>query len=392
MHLQPHIASQHRVVFALPASCQLARWQGVVRKIRAFEGEQLVRSLPKPSDLGCSRVTELYEAVARAIKVERDFQRDRQYVVRDGQIVIVAEFTGRLGEGRQWRGGIHQAVEAKEGLNVPVATSHLAKITMPEFFSMYPRLAGMTGTAYSARRELRKAYGLPVVRIPTNLPCKRTRLADNVFVTEADKWSAIVDEVRAMQNQGRPVLVGTRSIDKSEHLSQLLAEAGIAHETLNANQDDEEARIVAEAGQRGKVTVATNMAGRGTDIHLGEGVAELGGLHVICTELHEAERIDRQLAGRCARQGDPGSFRQFLSLEDEILAAGFGRAKADRILEKARHGNGSLKHLATLLHDGQRRVESKHFQARQALRRLTKHRADWNFKLGFDPHLDLDFS
>lgn len=356
------------------------------------EGKQVVRSLPKSAEVARIRLTELYEAVERAIKVDRDFLPDQQYVVRDGQVVIVDEFTGRLGEGRQWRNGIHQAVEAKEGLDVTVATSHLARITMPEFFSMYPCLAGMTGTAHSARREFRKAYGLPVVRIPTNRPCRRTRMPNEIFVTEEAKWSAIVDEVRLMHEQGRPVLVGTRTIDKSEHLSRLLADARIPHEVLNAKQNHEEARIVAEAGQRGQVTVATNMAGRGTDIRLAEGVADLGGLHVICTELHEAERIDRQLAGRCARQGDPGSFRQFLSLEDEILAAGFDQARAERVLQKAQRCKGPPKHLAALLREAQWRVELKRFQAREALRRFTKSRDDWNSKMGLDSHLDLHFS
>ena len=225
----------------------------------------------------------IYRYVERAIKVEREFIFDRQYVVRDGEIVIVDEFTGRLSEGRKWRDGIHQAVEAKQGVEVTVATGQAARITVQDFFLRYERLAGMTGTAKSSAGELRKIYKVHVVIVPTNRPVIRQRLADLVFGTDEEKWQAIADEVAAMHEQGRPVLIGTRSIDKSEHLSKLLAERDIEHQILNANHIAAEAEIVARAGLTGKVTVSTNMAGRGTDIKLGEGVKELGGLHVVCT-------------------------------------------------------------------------------------------------------------
>ncbi len=353
------------------------------------DGQRWIQSLEKPNQLVALAPYQLHAAVERAIKVERDFIRDRQYVVRDAEVVIVDEFTGRLGEGRKWRGGIHQAVEAKEGLPITVAGGHSAKITMPELFSMYPRLAGMTGTAHTSRREFRQAYGLPVVRIPTHRPCRRIALDDKIFAGEDDKWSAVVGEVCEMTRQGRPVLIGTRSIDKSEQVSRRLAAAGIEHDVLNAKQDVDEAAIVSQAGQRGKVTVATNMAGRGTDIKLGDGVADLGGLHVICTELHESERIDRQLIGRCARQGDPGSFRRFLSLEDEILVGGFGQAKAEQLGEKARTAGGEIDGFVGWLYDAQENVEAKRYAARQMLLESTRRRAEWIAEMGLDPNVDL---
>jgi preprotein translocase subunit SecA len=246
----------------------------------------------------------------------------------------------------------------------------------------------MTGTAASARREIAKVYGLPVATIPTHRPCRRRHLPDTILATAGQKWAAVVEEVRQMQRQGRPVLIGTRSIDKSESLSALLAQAGIDHRVLNAKQNAEEAEIIARAGQPGRVTVATNMAGRGTDIRLGEGVAGAGGLHVICTELHESPRIDRQLAGRCARQGDPGSVHQYLSLDDEILEAGFGKEGARRIAQRARQPSRRLDRYGRLFRAAQRRVERKRRQARQALVRCARHRAEQAAQLGVDPYLD----
>jgi preprotein translocase subunit SecA len=353
------------------------------------DGQRWVQSRPPPELLAGLAPYQLHSAVERAIKVDRDFLRDRQYIVRDEEVVIVDEFTGRLGEGRKWRGGIHQAVEAKEGLPITVAGGHSAKTTMPELFARYPRVAGMTGTAHTSRREFRQSYGLPVVRIPTHRPCRRVALPDKIFVDENDKWSAVVEEVAEIIRQGRPVLIGTRSIDKSEHISQRLATAGIAHNVLNAKQDEDEAAVVAQAGERGAVTVATNMAGRGTDIKLGDGVAELGGLHVICTELHESARIDRQLTGRSARQGDPGSFRRFLSLEDEILTAGLGQAKAEQLGQSARRANADLDALAGWLYDAQEQVEAKRFATRQMLLESTRRRAEWISEMGLDPNVDL---
>ena len=276
----------------------------------------------------------IYQYIERAILVDREYHLDRQYVVRDGEIVIVDEFTGRLAEGRKWRDGIHQAVEAKQGVEVTVATGQAARITVQDFFLRYEHLAGMTGTAMGSARELRRIYRCHVLPIPTNRPAIRQRLPDRVFGAADAKWAAVVEEICQLHAAGRPVLIGTRSIDKSEHLSKLLTDAGIEHQVLNANHIEAEADIVARAGLPGKVTVSTNMAGRGTDIKLGEGVAELGGLHVICTEMHDASRIDRQLIGRCGRQGDPGTFRQYLALDDELLLTGLGPEKSRKLKER----------------------------------------------------------
>ncbi len=351
-------------------------------------GRQLMRTLPKPSELDSVSLPYLHEYIERAIKVERDFQQDRHYVIRDGEVVIVDEFTGRLAEGRKWRGGIHQAIEAKDQLEVTRPTGQAAQITVQELFSRYDRLAGMTGTASSSARELKKMYGTLVVQIPTNRPNLRKRLPDRIFRTEDDKWDAIVDEVQQILSDGRAVLIGTRSIDKSETLSARLSSAGITHRVLNAMKLVEEANIVTEAGEPGKVTVATNMAGRGTDITLGEGVAEKGGLHVICTELHDSARIDRQLAGRSGRQGDRGSYRQYLALDDDILATGLGTDKADQLRKTHQSSAPPLDHLGPLFRQSQQKVERKHFRERQVLMHLVKQRIEMQTQMGQDPFLD----
>ena len=297
-----------------------------------------MRALPKPDLVRTMGLVDLYEYTERAVKVHREFLLDRQYVVRPGdkgvdEIVIVDEFTGRLAEGRKWRDGIHQAIEAKEGIEISVPTGQAARITVQDLFLRYPHLAGMTGTAATSARELRRIYRTPVIRVPTNRPPRRQQLPDRVFGSMLAKFEAIVSEVQEIHAQGRPVLIGTRSIDKSEILSRLLTELSIEHQVLNANNVEKEAEIVAAAGGQAKVTVATNMAGRGTDIKLADDVETIGGMHVICTELHDAARIDRQLIGRCGRQGDKGSYRQFLSLDDDILKTGLGVKKSDRLKE-----------------------------------------------------------
>ena len=252
----------------------------------------------------------IYEHVERAIRVRRDFHLDRQYVVRDGEIVIVDEFTGRLSEGRKWRSGIHQAVEAREGLKVTFDAGQAAQVTVQDYFLRYRHLAGMTGTAATSAAELKKIYRARG-RGRADQPAAGPAALPTMCTPRARRWAAVVDEVAALHAAGRPVLVGTRSIDKSEHFRGCSPPAGIEHHVLNARQLAAEAEIVARAGESGRVTVSTNMAGRGTDIRLGPGVAELGGLHVIGTEMHEAARIDRQLFGRCGRQGDPGTYRQY---------------------------------------------------------------------------------
>ncbi len=262
------------------------------------------------------RLTRYMEA---ALKAEIIYQRDRDYVVRDGEVIIVDDFTGRLMEGRRWSDGLHQAVEAKEGVPIQQETITYATITLQNFFRMYEKLAGMTGTASTEAEELAEIYKLEVLVIPTNQPMVREDFPDLVYIDTAAKFKAVVADVVEKHETGRPVLVGTVTIETSEELSDLLRRRGIDHEVLNAKQHAREATIVAQAGQRGAVTIATNMAGRGTDIKLGEGVAGLGGLHIIGTERHESRRIDNQLRGRAGRQGDPGSSRFFVSFEDEIM-------------------------------------------------------------------------
>ena len=265
------------------------------------------------------------ELVRRALSALYLFQRDKHYLVRGEKIQIVDEYTGRVMADRSWERGLHQMIEAKEGVSITGQQETLARISYQRFFRRYLRIAGMTGTAREVARELWAVYGLAVVTIPTNRPVRRHRLEDAVHISANEKWAAIVDSVRTHHAAGRPVLVGTRSVAASEHLSELLTQAELPHQVLNARQDQEEAKVVANAGERGRITVATNMAGRGTDIKLGPGVAELGGLHVLATERHDARRIDRQLFGRGGRQGDPGSYQAIVSLEDEIVHEQFGR-------------------------------------------------------------------
>ncbi|QDU56458.1 preprotein translocase subunit SecA [Aeoliella mucimassa] len=353
-----------------------------------LEGRQLVRELPKPSATDKLPLSTIYEYIERAIKVGREMILDRHYVVRDGEIVIVDEFTGRLAEGRKWRAGIHQAIEAKEGVEVTFETNQAARITIQDLFLRYARLTGMTGTARSSARELRKIYKTYVVPIPTNRPPIRQQLPTQVYGTAEAKWHAIVDDVMAEHQKGRPVLVGTRSIDKSEILSRLLEAKGLVHTVLNARYIAREAEIVAEAGQHGKITVATNMAGRGTDIKLGPGVEEIGGLHVVCTELHESQRIDRQLIGRCGRQGDPGTYRQFLSLDDEILLLGFGPKKAKRLLELGARSEGALSGYEGAFRRAQQKVERKHFRDRKVMLYFEKERQKMQRQMSQDPYLD----
>ncbi len=263
-----------------------------------------------------ARLTRFLEAALRAQFV---YHRDRDYVVRNGQVMIVDEFTGRLMEGRRYAEGLHQAIEAKEGVKVQRETVTLATITYQNYFRLYGKLAGMTGTAATEAEEMHKIYGLDVVVIPTHQPMIRDDHPDVIYRSESAKFKAVVDEIAEVSGRGRPVLVGTVAVETSERLSEMLTRRGVKHEVLNAKQHEREAQIVLHAGEPGAVTIATNMAGRGTDIKLGAGVADRGGLHVIGTERHEARRIDNQLRGRSGRQGDPGSSRFFVSFEDTIM-------------------------------------------------------------------------
>jgi len=280
--------------------------------------------------------------------------RDKQYLVKDDKVQIIDEYTGRVMADRSWEHGLHQMLEAKEGCALTSRNDPLARISYQRYFRRYLRLAGMTGTAREISGELWSVYRLAVVRIPTNRAIIRRSVGARVYPTAGAKWAAVVKHVRAVHLQGRPILVGTRSVAASEHLSNLLTAAGLPHQVLNARQDAEEAEIIARAGQTGRITVATNMAGRGTDIKLAPGVAELGGLHVIATERHEAGRIDRQLFGRCGRQGDPGTYEVLVSLEDELVTV-FG----------GRHRRGGQSVLAA-----QRAAERMHSRARRELLKM----------------------
>ena len=395
------------------------------------DGRRHVRDLPHPEALAAVGMVSIYEYVEQAIKVGREFFRDRQYVVRDGEIVIVDEFTGRLSEGRKWRAGIHQAVEAKEGVEVTVETGQAARVTVQDYFRRYRRLCGMSGTVTSSSRELKKIYDLGVVAVPTNRPNIRKEWTSSTHVDSASKWAAIVDEIRTLHAEGRPVLVGTRTIDKSEELSKLLHEAGIEHHILNAHHITAEAEIVARAGCRGAVTIATNMAGRGTDIILGgnaeemawsrlqqqfksrlevprdrwesmietirqetklgteqEAIRALGGLHVICSEWHESARIDRQLIGRCGRQGDPGTFRRYAALDDDILENGYGPKRAERLARQGEGKTGTLGNWNRTFQRAQQKVEKRHFRGRKSLMYHEKLRKKIQRQMGQDPYLD----
>ncbi len=354
------------------------------------EGRLKARNLSKPAAMDDVGMVNIYRYVERAILVDREYHIDRQYVVRDGEVVIVDEFTGRMSEGRKWRDGIHQAVEAKEGVEVSVGAGQAARVTVQDFFLRYEYLGGMTGTAMVYARELRRIYKVNVMPIPTNRPTIRVRLPDRIFGNAEAKWFAVVEDVCRVHAEGRPVLIGTRSIDKSEILDKMLTERGIEHQILNANKIAEEAEIVAVAGLIGKVTVSTNMAGRGTDIKLGEGVEQLGGLHVICTEMHDSGRIDRQLAGRCGRQGDPGTYRQYLALDDELLEAGLGPKKAEKYELMGENVEGEFPtSMGRLFRKAQRKVERRHFRDRRSLMYFEKERKKMHRQMGQDPYLDM---
>ncbi|WP_211248451.1 preprotein translocase subunit SecA [Desulfobulbus elongatus] len=300
--------------------------------------------------------------VAQALSALHLFHRDEHYLVRDDAIEIVDEFTGRVMPGRAWEQGLHQLIEVKEDCPLTRRRDPLAKISYQRFFRRYLRLSGMTGTAREVTGELWSVYGLPTVRIPTHRPMQRRHLPGRILPTLEAKWQAVIERVREIHSTGRPVLIGTRSVTASEHLSRLMTAAGLAHRVLNAKQDREEADIVSRAGEAGKITIATNMAGRGTDIKLRPGVREAGGLHVIATERHEAARIDRQLAGRCGRQSDPGSYEAIVSLADPLITAGFGGI-ADMLA-----GRDVPERLARLALDhAQQRMEKYHARIRREL-------------------------
>ncbi len=304
--------------------------------------------------------------INQALKAKALFHRDTHYLIRNSEAIIIDEFTGRTMPGRRWSDGLHQAVEAKEGLKVQQETKTLATITLQNYFRLYEKLAGMTGTALTEAEEFHKIYGLDVVEIPTHRPMCRTDSPDVIYKTEQSKFHAVIDEIVEMHEQGRPVLVGTVSVDKSERLSRMLEKRGVRHNVLNAKQHEREAAIITEAGQDGAVTIATNMAGRGTDIVLGEGIANRGGLHIIGTERHESRRIDNQLRGRAGRQGDPGSSRFYISLDDDLMRV-FGPA-AERIgalMDRLEVEPIEHKWVARSIENAQKKVEGMNFDTRK---------------------------
>ncbi|MFK7770413.1 MAG: preprotein translocase subunit SecA [Mariniblastus sp.] len=365
-------------------------------------GIERLRRLPQTSFTRQVPIRQLYEYMENAIKVKRDFQLDEHYIIRDGKVAIVDEFTGRVAEGRQWQAGIHQSVEAKEDLEISPATGQGATITLQTFFRRYDYFGGMTGTVWTSRAEFKKVYKKKVVRVPTNRPTIRKQLATKIYPSQDQKITAVVEETKAMIASGRAVLIGTRTVDKSEMLSRVLNEFEIKHQVLNANNHELEAEIVADSGNPGRVTVATNMAGRGTDIILEDSVRKAGGLHVILTEIHESQRIDWQLIGRGSRQGDPGSFRIFLAMDDEVLKSGLGPKKSSSLARSfvstttqpdssARNVKPRLlpRHLFRHFTQAQQKLERKHLIDRMILLKQDKERQERHFEMGQDPFCDV---
>ena len=312
---------------------------------------------------------ELLHHINQAVKAHALFKRDVDYIVKNGEVIIVDEFTGRLMPGRRYSEGLHQALEAKENVKIENENQTLATVTFQNYFRMYNKLAGMTGTADTEAAEFKKIYQLDVMVIPTNQTMIRKDFPDVIYKTRREKYEAVMDEIMALNQKGQPVLVGTVSIDVSEGLSKKLKKRGIPHEVLNAKNHEKEAEIISMAGQEGAVTISTNMAGRGTDIVLGEGVVDLGGLHILGTERHESRRIDNQLRGRSGRQGDPGSSRFFLSLEDDLLRI-FGGERITGIMEKLGMEEGEpIEHglISRAIENAQAKVEGHNFDIRKHL-------------------------
>ena len=333
------------------------------------EGIARVEKYLKVQNLYEPKNIELLHHVNQALKAHTIFKRDVDYVVKDDQVIIVDEFTGRIMPGRRYSDGLHQALEAKEHVKIERENQTLASVTFQNYFRMYEKLAGMTGTADTEAEEFKKIYKLDVVVIPTNMPMIRNDHNDVIYKTEKEKFHAAIEEIKEMHHQGRPVLVGTISIVKSELLSTMLTRKGIKHHVLNAKHHEREAEIVAQAGQRSAVTISTNMAGRGTDIKLGDGVADLGGLHILGTERHESRRIDNQLRGRSGRQGDMGSSRFYLSLEDDLLRI-FGAEKISAIMDRIGiEENEPIENrlVSKAIENAQKRVEGQNFDIRKHL-------------------------
>jgi preprotein translocase subunit SecA len=314
-------------------------------------------------------VSEDIHAISQLLRAYALYERDVEYVIQDGKVLIVDENTGRVMPGRRWSDGLHQAVEAKEGVTIERETRTYATVTIQNYFRMYEKLSGMTGTAETEATEFHEIYKLAVTQIPTNKPCIRVDKNDSIFKTRRDKYNAVAKQIQEAHTRGQPVLLGTVTVEQSEVLSRMLRRAGVIHTVLNAKFHQQEAEIVTRAGQRGAVTIATNMAGRGTDIKLGEGVRDLGGLFVVGTERHESRRIDRQLRGRCSRQGDPGLTKFFLSLEDDLMRLFLQGNLASKIMEGSMQEGEELEHplLNRSIESAQKKVEQSNFSQRKRL-------------------------
>ena len=354
------------------------------------QGCRIIDLHKKPSSLGAFSSEQIYEAVEKSLTAALAYQRGRDYVVANGEIVIVSESTGRAMAGRKWQDGLHQAIEAKEELDVTAPTVTAARITVQNYFKRYECLAGLTGTAIQARSEFRKYYRVGIRQVPPNRKCIREIGKPRLFLNRESKLEALVSEVRDVCSAGRAVLIGTPSVAASEYVGAALQEAKIEFELLNAVNHEREAEIVSRAGEVGQVTVATNMAGRGTDIELAAGVKQAGGLHVIATALHSSKRIDRQLIGRCARQGDPGSCNTFLSLDDELLQE-TDRRIISMVRERATGtSSGELGHSwFGLFQSAQRRLESGHKKARKRMFKRELEREKKCRRVGLDPFLEV---
>ncbi|WP_339727084.1 translocase [uncultured Gimesia sp.] len=353
------------------------------------QGCRKILLMAKPSLLDSIDTERIYKQVEQSLVARFGFLKDRDYVVVDDEVVIVDESTGRMMDGRKWQDGLHQSIEAQEHVPITAATGQAARITVQSFFQNFSHLAGMTGTAALAEKEIRKTYKVSVTTIPTHRPCIREGSKPRIFKTMQDKRMAVVDEIERIREKRCPILVGTPSVEASESLGDLLAMKAIPHQILNAKYHAQEAEIVKKAGEPARVTIATNMAGRGTDIILTDEIRESGGLHVIATEMHTSARIDRQLLGRSARQGDPGHYQFFLSLEDELLRCLelhhiekiIKSAKADEIGELP----GSW---ISFFNNTQNFLEKLHHKQRRDMLKHEKHRIEMFHKMGLDPYLE----
>jgi len=355
----PRLARERDYTVDEKARAVVLTEEGVARCEKALH----VENLYDPANI------EILHHVNQALKAHVLFRRDVDYIVKDDEVIIVDEFTGRLMPGRRYSEGLHQALEAKEKVKIESENQTLASITFQNYFRMYEKLSGMTGTADTEAVEFKKIYNLDVVVVPTNKPMIRTDFADVIYKTKREKFNAVLDEIKGLHDRGQPVLVGTIAIEHSEKVSEALIKRGIPHSVLNAKNHEKEAEIVAKAGQKGTVTISTNMAGRGTDIVLGKGVVDLGGLHILGTERHESRRIDNQLRGRSGRQGDPGSSRFYLSLEDDLLRI-FGGERITGMMDRLGMEEGEpIEHslISKAIENAQRKVEGHNFDIRKQL-------------------------